>query len=67
MTFDRKAYSKKYHKKWRRLNKEHLNEYSKKWAKDNPERSKVIKQRYSEKLKKERRKNAKIKEDNKYF
>ena len=59
--------NKKYNKEWGILNREHLNEYSIDWRKKNLEKSKVIKQRHSDKLKEERRKNKKIKEDNKYF
>jgi len=56
-----------YHQEWRKKKQDHLNEYSKNWRKKNLEKSKVIKQRHSDKLKEERRKKAKIREDDQYF
>ena len=57
----------KRNKEWAKENKEHLNEYSRNWRKKNPERSRMIKQRYADKLKKKRKEIREIKEKNKYF
>ena len=46
--FDRKAWMKKYHKKWYKKNKKKILKAVKKWAKENPEKRKIIVDRWNE-------------------